>query len=477
MAAGEFGSVWSWNGKVSRGTYAVVGAIGFAIKHNLDRYIGFQFGFQWGIWSYLDPLSRALQASPLTVTEKEFLGVLLLTAIPFVWIGITMTVKRLRDAGQPLWLTLVFFAPVVNLLFFTVLNVLPSEEIDTTLDPVGPGGRHISRYWPRNRGGSAALAALIAGLLGVLVAYGDLHFFGSYGLTLFIALPFVMGYLAVLLYTRTRDLYGSETDLLVVVTLSVVIAGAGILAVAIEGAICILLAAPIAWFLAMLGGAFGALVHGRSRSRVASPSTFAAMIFALPVLLGAEHFSPPPVPRFQVHTSIEIAAPPEVVWKRLIQFPALPAPKEWPFRAGVAYPIEAQLTGEGLTADRECRFSTGSFKEPILVWEPGKHFAFAVSDEPLLMKETSPYKNIHVRHLEDHDFQPERADFELVQLANGGTRLEGTTTYTNKMWPGLYWRMWTDGIVHAIHNRVFQHVKRLSEADALTSRPLPLRSM
>lgn len=388
-----------------------------------------------------------------------------------------MTVKRLRDAGQPLWLTLVFFAPIVNLLFFTVLSVLPSKEIEAALVPSNPGERASSRYWPRSRGGSAALAALVAGLLGVLVTYGDLRFLGSYGLTLFIALPFVMGYLAVWLYTRTQDIYANERDLLVVVTLSVVFAGVGILTIAIEGAICLLMAAPIAWFLALLGGALAAVIHGGIRSRKTSPSTFAAMIFVLPVLLGAEHFSPPPVPRFQVHTSIEIAAPPEMAWKRLIQFPALPAPKEWPFRAGVAYPIEAQLTGEGLSADRECRFSTGSFKEPILVWEPGKHFAFAVSNEPLLMKETSPYENIHVRHLEDHDFQPERADFELVRLPNGGTRLEGTTTYTNKMWPGLYWRIWTDAIIHRIHNRVFQHVKALAEADARTSARPPFGSM
>src|SRR5262249_55846965 len=115
---------------------------------------------------------------------------------------------------------------------------------------------------------------------------------------------------------------------------------------------------------------------------------------------------------------------------------------------------------------RECRFSTGSFKEPILAWEPGKHFAFRVADEPLLMTETSPYGQIHVRHLEDHDFRPERADFVLTPLPNGGTRLQGTTPYKNKMWPGMYWRLYTDGIVHSIHSRVFLHVKRLAEADA-----------
>ncbi len=466
--AGEFGSAWSWNGKASRGTYALVGAIGFAVKHNLDRYIALRFGFRWGVWSYLNPLSRALQASPLTAIERKFLAILLITAIPFIWIGITMTVKRLRDAGQAQWLTLLFFAPIVNLLFFVVFCVLPSQGNESAF-PSTRGGKAASRYWPRSRGGSAAIAALLPGVLGTLVAWGDLNFLGSYGLTLFIALPFVMGYLAVWLYTRTRDISGNIGDLLVVVTLTVVIAGLGILAIAIEGAICLLMAAPIAWFLALLGGALGAILHDRPRSQTVSPSPFAAMLVALPVLLGVEHISPPPVPRFQVRTSIEIAAPPEAVWNRLIQFPPLPVAAEWPFRLGIAYPIEARLTGEGLTADRECRFSTGSFKEPILVWEPGKHFAFAVSDEPLLMKEASPYENIHVRHLEDHDFQPEQADFVLVALTNGGTRLEGTTTYTNKMWPGIYWRMWSDAIIHRIHNRVFNHVRMLAEADTHTS--------
>jgi hypothetical protein len=195
--------------------------------------------------------------------------------------------------------------------------------------------------------------------------------------------------------------------------------------IAVEGVICLLMAAPIACVLALFGGFLAYAIHNNSEMQQPSPATFAVLVLALPLMLGAEHAAPPPVPRFQ----------------------------------------------EGLTADRECHFSTGNFREPILTWEPGKHFAFAVADEPLLMKETSPYGDIHVRHLEDHDFQPERADFLLVRLPNGGTRLEGTTTYQNKMWPGLYWRIWTDAVVHSIHRRVFEHVKMLAESDAGEAAP------
>jgi len=458
------GNIWRWDGKVTRGTYALFGIGGVAIKHNVDRVLVHAFGFRWGIWSYLDPLARAAQSAPLSSPEKKFLAILVLTALPFIWLGVTMTVKRLRDAGQPLWLTLLFFAPVVNLLFFALLCVMPTHRIEAASGAAaGQRKQLVSPYWPGTPAGGAALAAALAGLLGILVTWGAIRYAGVYGLTLFISLPFVMGYLAVLLYSRTQRT--SSQDVVNVVTLSLLIAGVGITAIAVEGIVCLLMAAPLAWLVAMFGGMLAQVIHGRVNSPQATPSMLAVTLLSLPILLGVEHASPPPVPRFQVHTTIEIAAPPDVVWKRLIEFPPLAAPKEWPFRLGIAYPIEATLKGEGLTADRECRFSTGSFKEPILVWEPGKHFAFAVSDEPLLMKETSPFENIHVRHLEDHDFQPERADFLLVRLPNGNTRLEGTTTYQNKMWPGMYWRLWTDAIIHSIHYRVFNHVKTLAEAD------------
>jgi uncharacterized membrane protein YhaH (DUF805 family) len=461
--ATTFGSLWRWDGKVTRGTYALFGICGLAIKHNLDRFIAYKFGYHWGVSTYFDPLERAAKFSPLSSTDKQFLSILLITALPFIWIGVTMTLKRLRDAGQPLWLTLLFFVPIINLLFFGLLTVLPSQQADSHSTNAGRRTPSTSPYWPTTRTGSAAAAVVLTALLGVAVTWGILRLAGNYGLTLFISLPFVMGYLAVAIYSRNQQ--ADSGAVLGVVSLSLLLTGAGITAIAVEGLICLLMAAPLAWLLAIFGGFLAMLIHGRANSPQATPSMLAVMLVSLPVVLGVERVAPPPVPRFQVHTIIEIAAPPEVVWKRLIEFPPLPAASEWPFRLGIAYPIEARITGEGLTADRECRFSTGSFKEPILAWEPGKHFAFAVSDEPLLMKETSPYENIHVRHLEDHDFQPERADFELVRLPTGGTRLEGTTTYQNKMWPGMYWRLWTDAIIHSIHNRVFHHVKALAEAD------------
>ena len=46
------------------------------------------------------------------------------------------------------------------------------------------------------------------------------------------------------------------------------------------------------------------------------------------------------------------------------------------------------------------------------------------------------------------------------------TRLEGTTWYTNRMWPSAYWKLWSDEVIHRIHLRVLDHIRERSEARA-----------
>jgi len=455
----------NWKGRIGRGAYVLTGLVLAAIKHNLDRFIASRFRMPWNLLSYWVPVEQWRSPRSLSHDQRQFLLLLFVTALPFIWIGLMLTMKRLRDAQLPVWLAIFFFAPVFNLVLFAVLCAYPGSLPSSA---PAPARELRNSFWPDNRIGSAVLAVAVGAFAGLFFTWLDLRLMGIYGFGLFLALPFVMGYVAVWVVTRRR--FANISDAIILATAVVGFAAMLIAVVAIEGLICLAMAFPIAWLMALFGALIARVIHNRYEGEHAT-SILALVLMSVPMLVGAERLSPPPVPRFQVHTSIEIAAPPEKVWSRLIQFPALAPPTEWPFRyAGVAYPIEAKLTGEGLTADRECRFSTGSFKEPILAWEPGKHFAFSVSDEPLLMTETSPYGQIHVRHLDDHDFQPERADFVLTALPNGQTRLEGTTTYINKMWPGTYWHFWTDAIVHSIHRRVFQHVKELAEADAKVGR-------
>ena len=56
-------------------------------------------------------------------------------------------------------------------------------------------------------------------------------------------------------------------------------------------------------------------------------------------------------------------------------------------------------------------------------------------------------------------------EFRLEALPNGRTRLIGTTWYKHHLWPAPYWAVFSDAIIHRIHLRVLEHIKRLSETD------------
>jgi hypothetical protein len=162
-----------------------------------------------------------------------------------------------------------------------------------------------------------------------------------------------------------------------------------------------------------------------------------------------------------VATSVEINASAKQVWKNVIAFTQLKDPTEFIFKTGIAYPINATIDGHGVGAVRHCNFSTGSFVEPITVWDEPRLLKFSVAEQPEPLKELSFY-DIHPNHLHGY-WVSKQGQFKLIQLSNGHILLEGTTWYVNKIKPAFYWTIWSDYIVHKIHQRVLQHIKEQTE--------------
>jgi hypothetical protein len=218
---------------------------------------------------------------------------------------------------------------------------------------------------------------------------------------------------------------------------------------------------PIALVLALIGVVVGRrLSPGPVRRRAAC----FAPVAALPLLIAAEAWSGASPPVRRVVSRVEVAAPIETVWSQVVAFPPLPEPTEWWFRTGIAYPIRAEISGQGVGAIRRCVFSTGAFVEPIVAWDEPNRLAFDVTEQPPPMVEWSPW-SISPPHL-DGFLRSEHGEFRLVALADGSTELIGTTWYTDRMRPQWYWGLWSDALIHRIHLRVLEHVRRLAEAQA-----------
>jgi hypothetical protein len=78
------------------------------------------------------------------------------------------------------------------------------------------------------------------------------------------------------------------------------------------------------------------------------------------------------------------------------------------------------------------------------------------------MQEWSPHGHFDAPHLEGY-FVAKHGQFLLEPLPGGRTRLVGSTWYSHGLWPSWYWRLWSDPMVHAIHQRVLAHVAGLAE--------------
>ncbi len=194
------------------------------------------------------------------------------------------------------------------------------------------------------------------------------------------------------------------------------------------------------------------------------------LVLMVPMWMGAEHVEGEESPLFVVTSAVEIDAPPEVVWARVVSFPELPpmgwGNGGWMFKAGIARPIRAEIVGSGVGATRYCVFSTGKAVEPVTRWEPGRLLEVDVVKTPPAMEETSIYPNLHPAHLEGY-MESVRARFELIDLGGGRTRVVGTSWYRNRLFPVAYWQLWSDAAIKAVQVNVLGHVKALSEADEL----------
>ncbi len=268
-----------------------------------------------------------------------------------------------------------------------------------------------------------------------------------------------MGILNALLYGSKYQFEREDSLNLIFITLGIFYAG--LILFAIEGAVCIFMAAPIGFIFFLLGHFIGKeLVKKPPKNQHNIRGILIALIISVPCMMGFDTLNNTEEVR-SVVTRTEINASPEIVWQHVINFPALEKPQEWIFKAGIAYPMSATIDGKGVGAVRHCNFSTGSFTEPITEWKEPTLLKFNVTGQPAPMKELSPY-NIHPNHLHGY-WVSEKGQFKLTGLPNGHTLLEGTTWYINKLKPDWYWSLWSDFIVHKIHQRVLNHIKTLAE--------------
>jgi uncharacterized membrane protein YhaH (DUF805 family) len=440
---------FGFSDRVDRGTYFRHGAMLTALKYGIDALLIWRFaGRIWTPLDYLNP-SWSTRQHLLQTGPSWLLPVLVAIALPFLWIGVSMSMRRAVDAGRSPWLALLFFLPAINLALMAVLSLVPTS----------------SRFqWPVAPSPPAVDERMKSAMLGVAAALGitlltvgiGVYLRRSYSTGLFLGVPFTIGYISSYIYNYGHARPAGQSIILAMA--SVTIAAGALVLFALEGVICVAMAWPIALAVAFPGAVLGRMMAMRGVQQAAG----AGMALIVPLVIGVEPRATPPSQ--EVVTVVEIAAAPEVVWRHVVTFPDLPPPTELLFRAGVAAPTRARIEGNGVGAIRYCDFTTGSFVEPITAWEENRLLAFDIIAQAPPMTEWSPYRNVNPPHLDGY-FRATHGEFRLTPLPGGRTRLEGRTTYVVDMFPQRYWTLPADRIVAAIHVRVVRHIAALAEEE------------
>jgi uncharacterized membrane protein YhaH (DUF805 family) len=437
-------------GPLNRRTYFIAGATLTLVKYLLDATVIYAVtGIAWHPTDYVAPL-LTLGGGVVTAMPSWLSVALLLWTLPFLWLGVTLTVRRAIDAGLPPWISVAFFLPVLNYVLMLALLVAPSAAVRP---PVSPQRTDPSDDALLDRNGILAVAAGAAAVLGALLI--GIVWLKSYGLTIFLGTPFLMGLVIGVVSNTRRTRSTGQTMALVMVGIAT--AGVALLAVAFEGLLCLLMALPLAVPIAMLG----ALV-GQSFAATRTPAAGMALLLAILPAGSSLDRAVDTEPIRVVTTSIDVQAAPSRVWGHVVSFSDISERPEWLFRLGLAYPLRARIDGAGVGATRHCEFTTGSFLEPITRWEAPSLLAFDVTSQPDPLREWSPYSQVYAPHVKGF-FRTTHGEFRLVALPDGGTRLEGRTWYSLRMAPAAYWTPLADAILHRIHRRVLRHVAALSE--------------
>src|SRR6266550_8764444 len=129
LAPSRWPRLWfGFSDPVDRGTYLRHGLGLMALKYAIDALLIWRFaGRIWTLSNYLSPLLSTRQAM-LRDAPPWLLPLMVVIALPFLWIGVSMSMRRAVDAGLSPGLALLFFVPGVNFLLMLGLCLPDSQR-------------------------------------------------------------------------------------------------------------------------------------------------------------------------------------------------------------------------------------------------------------------------------------------------------------------------------------------------------------
>jgi hypothetical protein len=232
----------------------------------------------------------------------------------------------------------------------------------------------------------------------------------------------------------------------------------------LEGAICVIMFAPLALLLSTLGGLAGGVAARSIRNSHARRVTMSC-VMALPLFtMLLERPAVGPLELRRVENVIDIRATPDVVWRNIERVPAIrreELPNSWSRRIGFPDPVEATLSYEGVGGIRNASFAGGLlFIETVDVWEPRQRLGFTIVAQTDQIPATTLDEHVRVG---GPYFDVLRGEYRLEPLANGVTRLHLSSRQRVSTDFNWYAHLWTDAVMSDLQSRILVVIRHRCE--------------
>lgn len=305
------------------------------------------------------------------------------------------------------------------------------------------------------------IALLYALLVRLTFASKDYSFlFGTMTCGFLFLVPLAIGALTIRL--APNEYRKSLTYAAFMPWVSITLVGIGSAALAIEAAICILMALPIFLVFSTVGGL---LFRDKNINIDGTPiphNTMLGIILLAPYLITPfEMQLPTNESRRVVENEIRINAPANVVWENIVNIPRV-NPDEQQYSIfhtfGIPKLEEATLTHNGIGGVRKAVFENGLiFTETITYWDKNNRVQFSISPNTQSTA-PPPYKMIGSKYLAVTEM-----DYWIEQIDENNVILHLTSQHIVTTHLNSYAGLWTELILKNVQAYALRIIKNRSE--------------
>jgi hypothetical protein len=292
----------------------------------------------------------------------------------------------------------------------------------------------------------AAVLSITFLSLGFLLLHNGLF---GYGISFFVFLPFIIGYLLGGSRTKKISLLGFGFSFVVFCLL--------LLQGGLEGMVCILMAMPLILISLAIGMALKSIFSSTKRAAknkggdesILDDQILKSSIlpFCMLVMVGftEKQLTKNNKEVIEVRSEIILPYSPMQVYNAIKTVDTLDAEKPFLMRLDLPVPQKCILEAEEVGAIRTCYFEGGTITEQVTELEKGKILRMDVLDYQLTGRTWLGFRE---------------AIYTFEELADGTCKMARITTYTSELYPRVYWEPLERLGVEQEHEYVFRNLQK-----------------